>query len=302
MVRKLHPLLLAAFILLVFSAALVADTIELKSGRIIEGEIIEETEELVAIEIESGTGFYSKEDIKSINKTRLDIAKGNIVELSGTVEVLRKGKTEWEPVEKGTKLEEGDRLRSGPDSKAVATFANQLIMAVEPKSEVDLEKLQQSPKRGVNIKVNLDNGQIWNDVGRLKTKWAKFHVETPQAVTGVRGTTFTVQTEPEIGTRVAVVSGTVGVRTRGMMMTPTKVAENNMTQVAESKAPTAPVAISEDYLAQWDQYKNKFRVLRVGMIGGALGLSPMQTIVVALAVGVLIVVVIVVLLVRRRTA
>ena len=201
MARKLHPLLLAAFILFLFSAALVADTIELKSGRIIEGEIIEETEELVALDMESGTGFFSKEDIKSINKTRLDIARGSIVEMSGTVEVLRKGEMKWEPAEKGTKLDEGDKLRSGPDSKAVATFSNQLIMAVEPESEVDLEKLQQSPKKGVNIKVNLDKGQIWNDVGRLKTKWAKFHVQTPQAVTGVRGTAFSVQTKPAIGTQ-----------------------------------------------------------------------------------------------------
>jgi hypothetical protein len=302
MARRLHSLLLAGFILFLFSATLVADTIELKSGRIIEGEIIEETEELVAIEMETGTGFFSKEDIKSINKTRLDIAKGRIVEMSGTVDVLRKGKVEWEPAEEGTTLGEGDKLRSGPDSKAIATFANQLIMAVEQKSEVDLEKLQQSPKRGVNIKVNLDNGQIWNDVGRLKTKWARFHIETPQAVTGVRGTAFTVQTEPEAGTRVAVVSGTVDVRTRGLIMTPIKVAQNNMTQVTEDKPPTAPAPISEEFLAQWDQYRNKFRMLRVGMLGAALGLSPMQTLVLGVAVVVLVIVIAVVMLVRRRTA
>ena len=80
MTRRICLIWFAAFILFFFSAALVADVIVLKSGKVIEGEIVEETGELVAIELDGGTGFFSKEDIKSINKTRLDVASGRIVE------------------------------------------------------------------------------------------------------------------------------------------------------------------------------------------------------------------------------
>jgi hypothetical protein len=302
MVKKIGFLGIAALILVVLPLPLAADTIELKSGKIIEGEIIEETDELVAVELEGGTGFFSKEDIKSINKTRLDVARGRIVEMTGTVEVLPKGETEWKPAEAGMSLDEGYVVRSGPDSKAVAVFADQVIVAVEQKSTVDLEKLQKSRREGINIKVNLNDGQIWNDVGKLKTKRSNFFVETPQAVTGVRGTVFTVQVLPDNTTTIAVVKGDVGVRTRGLMRTPTQVGANSMTAVAVGEPPAEPTAISQDFLAQWSQYEGRFRMLRMTMIGSALGLSATQTLIAAVAIGGLLVVVIVVLLLRRRSA
>ncbi len=300
MMRTIHAALLTALILIFFSGATVADTIVLKSGRVIEGNIVEETDELVAVEMEGGTGFFSKEDIKSINKVRLDVARGRIVEMTGTVEVLPKGETEWKPAEEGMTLDEGDSVRSGPDSKAIATFADQLIMAVEQQSEVNLEKLQKSRKTGINMKVNLDNGQLWNDVGKLRNKRSNFYVETPQAVTGVRGTVFAIQVASDDVTRVAVVKGTVDVRTRGMLITPIKVGENTMTDVVENEPPATPTAISEDFLAQWKQYEGRFRILRIGMIGGRLGLSPTQTILAGVGLVVLIIVIFAVMLIRRR--
>jgi hypothetical protein len=301
MMKKFHLILAVALALVLFSSAAgAADTIVFKSGRVIEGEVVEETEDMVAVETETGIGFFSKEEIQSINQTKLGVARGTFVEVTGAVEVQRKGETEWKTAEQGTELDEGDKIRSGPDSKAIATFANQLIMAVEPQSEVNLKKLEKSRKAGVDIKINLDNGQIWNDIGKLRHKRSKFFVETPQAVTGVRGTVFAVKISPEQVTTVAVVKGEVDVRTRGMVMTPKKVAENSMTDVAADQAPVEPTTISEEFLAQWKSYEGRFRILRLGMIGGPLGLTPAQTMLVAAAVGVLIVVVIVIAIIRRR--
>jgi hypothetical protein len=274
MIRKSSYVALAALVLVICSATLWADVIVLKSGRAIEGEIVEKTEQLVAIELYTGgTGFYSMEDIKSINEERQDVARGRFVEITGDVEVLAKGETEWRPAEKGMSLNEGYSIRSGPDSKAVAIFADKVIMAIEEESRVDLEKLQKSRKTGMNIKIDLGKGQIWNDVGKLTSKRSKFYVETPQAVTGVRGTVFTVQVSADEKTKIGVVKGNVDVRTRGMMITPTKVGENSMTEVVASEPPAQPTAISEDYLAQWDQYKTKFQKIRLEMAaGGLLGL------------------------------
>jgi ferric-dicitrate binding protein FerR (iron transport regulator) len=302
MKKRIYSILMAVFVILSFSIVPAADVITLKSGTVIEGEIVEETDELFAIETERGTGFYSKEDIRSINKTRLDVASGRIKEVTGTVEVLSSGTTEWKPADKGTAINEGDSLRSGPDSKAVAVFADKLIMAMEQNSEVDMEKLQQSRKRGINIKVNLDNGQIWNDVGKLRTKRAKFYVETPQAVTGVRGTVFTVLVAPDATTKVAVVKGNVDVRTRGMTTTPIRLSQNSMTEVAQDTPPAKPTDISEDLLSQWKQYESKFRMLRLRMIGGFLQDYSTRTKFIALAAAVIVIVFILERLMRRRRA
>ena len=301
MIKRTHLVLFAALIIALMSATLAADVIVLKSGSVIEGEIVEETEELVAIELDTGgTGFFSKEDIKSINKTRLDIAQGRIVEMTGVVEVFPKDGTEWEAAEEGMSLGEGDTIRSGPDSKAVAVFAGKLIMAVEQETEVDLEKLQQSPKKGTNIRLKLNNGQIWNDIGRLRSKRSKFYVETPQAVTGVRGTVFTVQVAPDNTTKVAVVKGSVDVRTRGMMVTPVRLRENDMTEVAENQPPAEPTAISEEYLEQWNQYKSKFQRLRISMTAAGLKDYPTSTKFIVLAVAVIVIILVLNRFVFRR--
>ena len=274
--KRILYLMFAALIVGLASTTLLADVIVLKNGKTIEGSIVEETEELVAVDLDSGgTGFFSKEDIQSINAERQDIARGRIVEVTGDVEVLAQGEAEWKPAEKGMKLDEGYSIRSGPDSKAVAVFAEKMIMAVEQNTEIDLEKLQKSRRHGVNFKMDLNKGQMWSDVGKLKTKRSKFFVETPQAVTGVRGTVFTVEVSSDNTTKVGVIKGSVGVRTRGAARTPTAVGENTMTEVAEGEVPAQPTEISSEYIAQWDNYKSKFQMIRLEMAAGGLGELPL---------------------------
>jgi hypothetical protein len=172
----------------------------------------------------------------------------------------------------------------------VAIFAEKVIMAIEQDSEVGLEKLQKSRRKGMNIKIDLNAGQIWSDVGKLKSKRSKFYVETPQAVTGVRGTVFTVQVSPDDKTLVGVIKGNVDVRTRGMMVMPTAVGENSMTEVAASEAPTQPTALSEDYVAQWDKYKTRFQRIRLQMAAQGIGDLPTPVIIaIVAAIGIFII-------------
>ncbi len=275
MKTRVFSILCAVIILSVLVSTVSADLIELKSGKIVEGTVVEETEQFIAIETDAGTSFIKMEEVKSVTKTQLDLATGNVAEVTGAVNVLPRGKEQWIPAEKGMVLNEGDSIRTGPDSNAIAVLENQVIMAVEPESTLGLDRLRQSPKKEIDIKVRLDSGQIWNDVGRLKTKDSRFYVTTPAAVTGVRGTVFTVQTVPEKKTTVAVVDGGVDVRTRNMEMEPVRVKKNRMTEVAPNKPPTAPTAISAGFLAQWAIYQAKFGLLRSGM-GAGFHVSPGQ--------------------------
>jgi hypothetical protein len=301
--KRILRALFAALIVGLASTTLWADTIVLKSGKIIEGVIVEKTEELVAIELDTGgIGFFSREDVQSINEERQDVARGRIVEVTGDVEVLARGETEWKPAEKGMSLDEGYSIRSGPDSNAVAIFAEKMIMAVESNTEIDLEKLQKSRRHGINFKMDLNKGQMWSDVGKLKTKRSKFFVQTPQAVTGVRGTVFTVEVSPDNKTKVGVVKGSVDVRTRGMARTPIAVGENTMTEIAEGVAPAQPTEISVEYIAQWDGYKSKFQMIRLEMAAGGLGELPMPVMIALAALAFIIVIFILSRVFRRRGA
>ena len=304
MSKKILCVLFAVLILGVAFGASMADTVILKSGKVMEGDIVEETGELIAVELyETGsTAYISKEDVQSINKQRVDVARGRIIETTGDVEVLPKGETEWQPAEEGMALDEGYSIRSGPDSKAVAVFAEKIIMAIEQESEVDLEKLQKSRRTGINFKMNLDKGQLWNDVGKLGSKRSKFFIETPQAVTGVRGTVFTVHVSPDNRTRVGVVKGSVDVRTIGLTIMPTVVGENTMTEVSANVAPAAPSTISEDYLAQWDEYKSRFQRIRLEMAAGGLGDLPMPVMIGLAVVAGIIVIFLLSRVLRRRKA
>jgi hypothetical protein len=304
MSKKTFCALFTALLVAVSFQIAMADTVVLKTGKVMEGDIVEETDDLVALELyDTGTTAYiSKEDIASINKQRVDVARGRIIETTGDVEVLAKGETEWVPAEEGMALDEGYSIRSGPDSNAVAVFAEQVITAVEQESEINLEKLQKSRRTGINFKMNLDKGQMWNDVGKLRSKRSKFYVETPQAVTGVRGTVFTVHVSPDSKTKVGVVEGSVDVRTIGLTIMPTVVGENTMTEVAANVAPEAPSAISEEYLTQWDVYKSKFQRIRIEMAARGLGDLPMPVMIGLAVVAGIIIIFLLSRLLRRRKA
>ncbi len=303
MARRLFLFSVAAFILFSFSTGLTADIFVMETGGIIEGEIIDENDDTYVLDTERGRMNLSKDKVKSRSPSSLDPAHGRLVEVTGTVEVLRKGKTEWTAAEKDMPLNEGDMVRSGSDSKAVVLLANTNIVAVEQNTELDLKTLQKSRKAGTLIRASMSKGQLWSNVGGLKKRPSRFYVQTPTAVTGVRGTVFTVEILPEDSTtKVAVVEGSVQVQARGMIEPPTRVRANKMTSVGKDVAPTKPEAISEDYVAQWNQYKGKFRMMRIGMIGGRFGLTQQQTILAGAGMVFLVVVIIVVLIRRRLTA
>lgn len=274
--RNTVPSLLVFIILFCFCATLRADVVELKSGKIVEGEITQETDQFIAIETSKGTSFFKVDEVKSVSKTPPEATTGKVVEVTGAVEVLPKGTEQWAPAQKDMVLNEGDKVRTGADSKAIAVFGDQAIVAMEPQSSIGLDKLQQTPKKGLSMKVNLEGGQLWNDVGKLKTKDSTFHVTTPAAVTGVRGTAFTVEATPDEKTTVAVVEGGVNVRNRELMEKPTRVKKDYMTEVSLHKPPTKPVAISAAFVAQWAVLAVKFAVIKGGMGAATGGISAGQ--------------------------
>lgn len=68
-IRHKNELVIALFVLSIFSALLYADTVHLENGNSMEGKISEETDEYVWLKVEGGRTKIYKTDIKSIDKS-----------------------------------------------------------------------------------------------------------------------------------------------------------------------------------------------------------------------------------------
>ncbi len=117
---------------------------------------------------------------------------------SGGVERLEDG--EWQPVDDGTTLGEGDRLRTGGDGMALVTFADGSTAALDPTTEVILETIATGETRQITLEQL--SGRVWNDVAPGGAP-ATYVVRTADAVIEAHGTTF----------ETAVISGVTSVVT-----------------------------------------------------------------------------------------
>jgi hypothetical protein len=181
----------------------------------IPGRILEKGDEQFKIEtVLPGGGKI----IFNVDKDKVDPhgtvpGKGRIEDIQGKAEIKKAGRDFFTKAMKSMPVYPGDEIRTGPDSKVVVTLETTAINGIGPESQFVLENFEKNPDtKMVDIKVGLPGGKLWSEVGRLKTKDSRFQVETPTAVTGVRGTVFHVEVEKETAeTSVSVLSGTVGV-------------------------------------------------------------------------------------------
>jgi hypothetical protein len=192
-----------------------AAAVETPKGKKIPGRIVDEGEDEYKMETELPGGGKI---IFNVDKDKVDPygtvpGAGRIEEIHGTAEIKRVGRTYYSTVRKGMPVNPGDEIRTGPQSKVVITLETTAVNGVGANSEFVLENLEKNPDtKFVDIKVSLPKGDLWSEVGRLKTKGSSFEVATPTAVTGVRGTVFHIEVaEKTAETNVSVLSGQVGV-------------------------------------------------------------------------------------------
>jgi len=210
------PILLVALALFHLTASPAnAAAIETPKGKKIPGRIVEEGDEQFKIETVLPSGGKI---IFNVNKDKVDPygtvpGKGRIEDIKGKVEIKKAGRDFFTKAMKSMPVYPGDEIRTGPNSKVVVTLETTAVNGIGPESQFVLENFEKNPEtKMVDIKVGLPGGKLWSEVGRLKTKDSRFQVETPTAVTGVRGTVFHVEVEKDTAeTSVSVLSGRVGV-------------------------------------------------------------------------------------------
>ncbi len=143
------------------------------------------------------------------------------------VELVAKGQTAAQPLQKGAKLSEGDRIRTGKGGVAEVVLGDGSLVRVGELSDLEIDKLDvDAANQPTTSRFNLAAGQAraWvarQVVAKVGTGMGRFAVKTPTAVAAVRQTDFALlqgmapagggQPAPDgsADTRVYVLAGTV---------------------------------------------------------------------------------------------
>ncbi|MEX2446714.1 MAG: FecR family protein, partial [Dehalococcoidia bacterium] len=133
-------------------------------------------------------------------------AASTLTVFAGTTE--RQAGDRWVAAPDGAHLVEGTRLRTSAEGHALLTFPDGSTAALDPGTEVTLERVGTEGPRVVQLRQA--SGRIWNDVVPDARDGADYAVHTPDAVVRALGTVF--ETAIRDGeTAVAAAAGTVQV-------------------------------------------------------------------------------------------
>lgn len=219
-----------------------AAAVETPAGKRIPVKIVGEAEDTYTVESQSLTG---RKITFTVEKDKVDLygtapGKGRIESIKGKVELKRAGMPRFSKARKGMEIEPGDEIRTGSRAKAVLTIETAAVNGIGENSRFSLKQLEVNREtKLIQTKIGIPKGKLWSEVGRLKTKDSSFEVETPTAVTGVRGTVFLVEVAEETQkTNVSVVSGTVGVNSTDVEAPEVTLKKGEALHVSAGEAPT----------------------------------------------------------------
>ena len=132
--------------------------------------------------------------------------------VEGAATVQHAGAPAAEPLGEGASFREGDLVQTGPDSRVEIAMATGSVLRLGPDARLELRS---APASGKAFSAKLWLGSVWAKVHKLLQD-ETFHVETENAVAGVRGTEFLVEAGAQGGEdRVRVYEGAVEVRDHG---------------------------------------------------------------------------------------
>ncbi|HOD39714.1 MAG TPA: FecR family protein [Candidatus Wallbacteria bacterium] len=113
--------------------------------------------------------------------------KAKLTFISGTVESMAAGASEWKAMAVNSELSMSDTVKTGEKSSAKIDFSDGVKIFIEENTSVKLKEIKKpSEKSTLDIVVEIIKGAIFFDV--TKRENSKFEMETSTAVAGVKGT------------------------------------------------------------------------------------------------------------------
>ncbi len=155
-----------------------------------------------------------------------------LTQLEGSVEYRSEGSEDWTVAQVEQQLNRKDHLRTGSDSMAVVEFNTGHEIEISAESSFEI---RESNKAQTDLE--LFKGKLRSRVKEL-SKDESYEVQAPQAVTGVRGTDFSVEVVDNT-TRVEVFEGKVLAREliTGQSV---EVSAGQYTSIESNQPPAAP--------------------------------------------------------------
>ncbi len=147
------------------------------------------------------------------------LAQGSatVVVFTGSLTLQRSGASSFVPAHTGDQVRGGDRLRTGPASRAAVNFPDGSAARMDAGSELLIKAITRSGS-GWNVVLGQIAGKTWNRVAQLATG-TTYHVDAPNSTAAeVRGTDFAVILENK-AVRVDAFVGTVKVAAKGKTVT-----------------------------------------------------------------------------------
>ncbi len=130
------------------------------------------------------------------------------VKVSGSVTVQADGGTE-EALARGARLNDGDRIRTGSDGRAVLVFTDDKSqLKLTPLTDLVLHADRSGGK--VDKEVEMSVGTLWSKVTRQE---GEFRIATPTSVASVKGTAWWTRADGD-GTTVITEEGIVELLSR----------------------------------------------------------------------------------------
>lgn len=187
--------------------------------------------------------------------------QGVLMVVKGDVQVERAGTAQKAKV--GMKVQEGDTLIAGADSRAKVVMVDKNVLNISPDSKIKIEKYVFNEAKDEK-KVSLDvlYGKVRSSV-KQKYDGEKntFNVKTPSAVAGVRGTDFVTQFSPVTNsTKIVTFEGQVmagsGFDPSGKISNPVAVNPGQFTVASGGAPPAPPVEVPKSELANMSKETN----------------------------------------------
>jgi hypothetical protein len=187
--------------------------------------------------------------------------QGVLMVVKGDIQVERGGSSQKAKV--GFKVQEGDVIKSGPDSRAKVVMVDKNVLNISPDSKIKIEKYvfnEQKDEKSVSL--NVLYGKVRSTV-KQKYDGEKntFNVKTPSAVAGVRGTDFVTQfNQVTSSTKIVTFEGQVmagsGFDPSGNIANAVAVNPGQFTVASAGAPPAPPVSLPKSELASMNAETN----------------------------------------------
>lgn len=126
--------------------------------------------------------------------------------VTGRVEVLRQGQSQWRPAAVGMKLNEGDEIRAWSGASAQLELPDATTLVLAENSRLVVTKVAADPQNRNRVGIfHLAVGKVRASIAEsaiklVQARQANFAITTPGGVAAARGTVFVVSSDPDEAT------------------------------------------------------------------------------------------------------